>query len=46
MRPGKRLVDILHSENYQTMVNLMTDCEDFLQILLNEEIEKVQDLFI
>ena len=36
----------LHSENYQTMVNLMTDCEDFLQILLNEEIEKVQDLFI
>lgn len=36
----------LHSENYQTMVNLMTDCEDLLQILLNDEIEKVQDLFI
>lgn len=35
----------LHSQNYQTLINLISDCEEFLQILVNEDIDRVQELF-
>ena len=35
----------LHSQNYQSLINLMSDCEEFLQILVNEDIDRVEELF-
>ena len=35
----------LHSQNYQTLINLISDCEEFLQILVNQDIDRVQELF-
>lgn len=37
---------VLHSQNYSRMLEAATDCEEFQNLLMTEDIERLQELFI